>query len=105
MNIEQDFRILQKRVAGLHRKITFRRLRFGEPDWDQPKMTVALRKKVRVCGEEFLTPIGQRGEQTNIDLAFDVWDDSGRGEDGMVTKRKVKAAQAARSIAFHSERI
>src|SRR5262249_38781113 len=78
---------------------------FGEADRHQPQVAVTRGEKVRMCSQEFLAPFGQRGEQTNVDLALDRRDNSGGVEQGMITKRKVETAQPTGPVTGNAERI
>src|SRR5882724_12941364 len=102
MNVQQDLCPLQQGVALRSRQITSRRFGLCEFNWNQSKMTVMCREEIGIGGDEFLTAVGHRSQNTNVEVSFGLCWYITLFKQWVVTERQVETGQAARAVCGHA---
>ena len=102
MNVQQDLCPVQQGVALWDGQITSRLFGLGEADRNKSNMAVACREEIGIGGDEFLTAVGHRSQNTNVEVS------SGRFwyitlfKQRVVTEGQMETGQAARAVCGHA---
>src|SRR5438094_7897179 len=102
MNVQQYLCPLQKGVALWNGQITSRLFGLGEADRNKSNMAVTCREEIGIGGDEFLTAIGHRSQNTNVEVSFGLCWYSNLLQQWVVTVRHMEAGQDARVGCDHS---
>src|SRR5690349_21218456 len=102
MNVQQDLCPLQQGVALWNGQVTSRLLGLRECDWNEPNMAVTCREEIGIGGDEFLTAVRHRSENTNIEVSLGLCRHFTLLKQWVVTEWQVETEQVARAICGHA---
>src|SRR2546421_12733392 len=97
MNVQQDLCPLQQCVALWNGQITSRLFGLGEADRNESNMAVTCREEIGIGGYEFLTAVGHRSQNTNVEVSFGLCWGNNLFEQWGVAEREVETGQNARA--------
>src|SRR5438874_13285870 len=105
MNVQQDLCPLQQGVALWNGQITSRLFGLGEADRNESNMAVTCREEIGIGGYEFLTAVGHRSQNTNVEISLGLCWYNTLFEQWVVAERQAATGQTAPAVCGHAVKL